>query len=61
MYSQIFHKGSGNIVIPTSIRIVRQMQRYTEIETEHKNIHILTETDTCTQSNLFRESLQFEL
>ena len=42
MYSQILHKGSCDIVISASFCIVRQMQRNTEIKTEHKNIHIIT-------------------
>ena len=61
MYSQIFHKGSCDIVISASFCIVRQMQRNTEIKTEHKNIHIITNTDTGAQSDLFRERFQFEL
>lgn len=61
MYSQILHKGSCDIVISASFCIVRQMQRYTEVETEHQNIHIITNTDTSTQGDLFRESFQFEL
>ena len=61
MYSQILHKASCDIVISTSFGIVRQMQRYTEVETEHQNIHIIPNTNTSTQGDLFRESFQFEL
>ena len=43
MYSQIFEEGTGNIIISASFRIIGQMQRNTEVKTEHKNIHVVTD------------------
>ena len=61
MYSQILEESSGYIIIAATIRIIRQMQRNTEVETEYENIHVITDTDTGSQSYLFRESLQTQL
>ena len=57
MYSQILEESSGYIIIAATFRIIRQMQRNTEVETEYENIHVITDTDTRSQSYLFRESL----
>ena len=54
MYSQIPEESSGYIIIAATVRIIRQMQRNTEVETEYENIHIITDTDTRSQSYLFR-------
>lgn len=61
MYSQILEESSGYIIIAATVRIIRQMQRNTEVETEYEDIHVITDTDTCSQSDLFRESLQTKL
>lgn len=61
MYSQILEESSGYIIIAATFRIIRQMQRNTEVETEYENIHVITDTDTRSQSYLFRESLQTQL
>lgn len=61
MYSQIFEEGTGNIIISASFRIIGQMQRNTEVKTEHKNIHVVTDAYACPQGYLFRESFQTKL
>ncbi len=61
MYSQILHKGSCDIVLSASFVSYGRCKGIPEIKTEHKNIHIITNTDTGAQSDLFRERFQFEL
>lgn len=61
MYSKILEESAGDIVVSLSGRIIREMERDTEVETEHEDIHVVADADAGSKGNLFRECLEAEL